>query len=191
MDPAKSIRPIIKEWVRMLNWRTVLMEEVLPKVAMDQLWTEKMHEIISDECSPLGLHLAIFVEPYLQYILNGKKTVESRFGLRRSIPYGKIVVGDVILLKRSGGPLLGICQVSQVWFYRLDPDSWGTLRKEFTQSLCAQDPSFWEKRQRASFATLMQLSSVRAIEPVLFPKQDRRGWVVLKPPLPEKGASSL
>ena len=167
----------------MLNWRKVLTSDFLPLIAENEYWTDLMRTIIFDDSSPTGLHLAVFVEPYLQYVLDGRKTVESRFSLRRTAPFGKVAVGDTILLKRTGGPILGVCQVAQVWFYRLDPKSLSNLRKEFTQALCAQDPDFWDKRKKASFATLIRLSSVLSIEPVAFPKQDRRGWVVLRNPI--------
>jgi hypothetical protein len=93
---------------------------------------------------------------------------------------GKLL--PAILLKESSGPILGLCRVSNVWFYSLNPNSWQHLRSEFAEALCAQDPDFWSQRAGASFATLMQIDYVRAIEPIPFPKQDRRGWVVLRPP---------
>jgi hypothetical protein len=120
------------------------------------------------------------VEPYLSYVLDGRKTIESRFATRRYAPYGRINPGDMILLKESGGPIRGLCEVSEVWFYNLTPDSWRYLQREFAKDLCAQEPDFWIERQNASFATLMSLESVRQIAPVEFPKQDRRGWVVLR-----------
>jgi ASC-1-like (ASCH) protein len=164
----------------MLNWRTVVSDDVLPVVAGDGYWESNLREIMSDDASPFGLHLAVFVEPYLSYILEGKKTVESRFATRKFAPFRQIVPGDVILLKQSSGPIRGLCTVSDVWFYNLAPNSWKKLRSEFAEALCAQDPDFWKARQNASYATLMRLSFVRSIDPVAFPKQDRRGWVVLR-----------
>ncbi|NEO46376.1 MAG: ASCH domain-containing protein [Moorea sp. SIO4A3] len=124
------------------------------------------------------LHLAIFVEPYLQFILDGEKTVDSRFSTRRFAPYNRVEKGDVVLLKKSSGPIVGICQVSYVWFYELDPESWRTI-KGFADAICAQDPDFWKQREAASFATLMRIQNVKPIEPIKFVKRDRRGWVVL------------
>lgn len=164
----------------MLNWRTIVSKDVLPVVAGDGYWESNLREIVSEDASPPGLHLAVFLEPYLSYVLEGKKTVESRFATRRYAPYRQIAPGDIILLKQSGGPIRGLCTVSDVWFYSLTPTSWRKLRKEFAEALCAQDPDFWKERQNASFATLMRLRSVRTIDPVAFPKQDRRGWVVLR-----------
>jgi hypothetical protein len=39
------------------------------------------------------------VEPYLGYILEGKKTIESRFSKPLIPPYRRVALGDVVLLK--------------------------------------------------------------------------------------------
>jgi len=53
------------------------------------------------------IHLAIFIEPYLDLIFKGKKTIESRFSINKILPYHKIQIGDVILLKKSSGKIEG------------------------------------------------------------------------------------
>jgi len=147
----------------------------------DTHWEPFVEKINSKSTSSsIGIHLAIFVEPYLQFILEGKKTIESRFSANRAAPYNKIRKGDIILLKRSGGPIMGLCEVTDAWFYQLDPKSLGDIRREFTESLCAQDPAFWSSRKNASFATLMRIKNPLAIAPMAWTKRDRRGWVILK-----------
>jgi len=153
-------------------------DNVLPNMG-DSFWQERLTKLLFDGSSPNSVHLAIFVEPYLKFILEGRKTVESRFNSHRCAPYQKVQVGDILLLKRSGGPVVGLCEVANVWFYRLDPESWDTIKYEFAQDLYVQDPSFWEKRQHASYATLMRIQHVCPIEPAKFTKYDRRGWVLL------------
>lgn len=135
---------------------------------------ESWHEL------PHGIHLSIFVEPYLTYILEGKKTVESRFSINRSPPYQKVRTGDILLLKLSGGPIVGMCQVTNVWSYELDSKSWKMIKKEFTDSLCAQDPQFWNDRRYACYATLMKIKKPTSIKSFEVEKRDRRGWVVLR-----------
>ena len=142
-------------------------------------WEKRLSHLTSGLAPTYDLHLAILVEPYLQFVLEGIKTVESRFSTRRYPPYQRVKIGDVILLKRSSGPIVGICEVSGVWFYRLDPSSWALIRTEFTQALCAQDPDFWRSRENASFATLMRIQNVTRVSPIKCEKRDRRGWVVL------------
>lgn len=146
---------------------------------------ESCLELLMNGERPYGLHLAVFVEPYLQYILEGKKTVESRFSQKRISPYGKVNEHDIILLKKSGGPIWGLCQISNIWYYHLHPKSWKEIRSEFSEMLCAQDPEFWTQRKAAEFATLMGLKNVIKIQPINFPKNDRRGWVVLKSGVPQ------
>ena len=134
-----------------------------------------------------GIHLAVFVEPFLEYVLDGSKTVESRFSVNRCAPFGKVSEGDAVLLKRASGPVVGIARVRTVWSYELDESSWAVIRNRFAKALRAQDPEFWLRRRGASYATLMLMDQVLALEPVKWEKRDRRGWVVLR----SVGESSL
>ena len=159
-----------------LDWQP-LVDEVLAVVRGDAFWEDRLAAVTA---ATIGLHLAVFVEPFLGYLLAGRKTVESRFAMRRTPPYGQIRCGDLVLVKRSGGAILGLCEVAETWFYHLDSESWEAIREEFALALCAQDPAFWESRRAATFATLMQIAAVRALPPIRCPKRDRRGWVVLR-----------
>ena len=156
-------------------------ESLRPVLPQGDHWSRYLSELWSGQGPGYSVHLAIFVQPYLEYLLSGRKTVESRFSVVRCAPYRRVRQGDVVLVKASGGPIVGICRVGQVWFYQLDPDSWRTIRTYFTESLSAQDPEFWRARSNASFATLLQVEDVRRISPVPWVKRDRRGWVVLHP----------
>lgn len=167
----------------MTSQPTALIAEVASAVQGNPFWEQQIVRLTEQATA---LHLAIFVEPYLHYILEGKKTVESRFASRRFAPYGQVERGDVMLLKASGGPIVGLCCIAQVWCYTLDPASWQFIREHFTEALCAQDPTFWTNRAHASFATLMRVQHVYRLPPIEYPKRDRRGWVVLTP-----GASQL
>jgi hypothetical protein len=164
----------------MENWREIIVQEVVPEVRGDPFWEDRLANAIHDDTDSAGFHLAIFREPYLSYVLDGSKSVESRFASIRVAPYGQVYTGDIVLLKRPGGPTIGLCVITKVWFYSLDVDSWNYIRDEFSERLRAQDPEFWEERKHASYATLMQLGSVRSIQPVNIPKRDRRGWAVLR-----------
>ena len=46
-----------------------------------------------------NLHLGIFTEPYLTYMLNGEKTIESRFSKNKIAPYNKIDKSDIVIVK--------------------------------------------------------------------------------------------
>ena len=147
----------------------------------DHFWEPYLVDLMGADPPAFSIHLAILVEPYLQYVLDGRKSIESRFSARRIPPFEGVRAGDVLVLKRSGGPVVGLCEIHHIWSYRLDSASWTHIRKEFAESLCAQDPSFWEVRRNAAFATLMRIRHVLAVPPIEYRKRDRRAWVTIVP----------
>lgn len=162
----------------MTSQAMTLLTDLSAAVQGDAFWEPYLTRLAEQS---VALHLAIFVEPYLQYVLDGQKTVESRFATRRFAPYQQVSAGDVLLLKASSGPIVGICEVAQAWFYHLDAESWQFIQRHFTEALCAQDPAFWTDRAHATFATLMRVRHVRRTPRIPYQKRDRRGWVVLRP----------
>ena len=125
----------------------------------------------------MGVHLAIFVEPYLTAVLEGKKTIESRFAVTRRPPYKCIDADDYILLKRSGGPVIGLALAKATHFYQLSPTVLAELRRNFSRQLFAQDDLFWLQRADKHYATLIELDEAAEIAPFLVDKRDRQGWV--------------
>jgi len=164
----------------MLSLYSTIIENLARAVKGDPFWEPYLGPL-SDGRSTFALHLAVMVEPFLSYMLEGRKTIESRFSVKRTAPFNRIHPGDVILLKKAGGPVVAICLARDTWFYRLDPDSWRTIKEDFASYICAQDPGFWQERERASFATLIKVVRVTPIEHIRVEKRDRRGWVVLTP----------
>jgi hypothetical protein len=160
------------------SWQCDLLRELPAHVRRDAYWTRRLQMVKGHEIS---LHLAILVEPFLQYILDGKKTIESRFSKRPIPPFGSVRRGDAIVLKRSSGPIIAICEVGNAWEYTLNPTIVSELRNRFAQALCAMDPDFWESRSQARFLTLMQIHRVKEIDSLAVQKIDRRGWVVVSP----------
>lgn len=126
-----------------------------------------------------GVHLAVLVEPYLSFILEGKKTVESRFSQSRQPPYERVAADDILILKRSSGPIQGICRVTDVWFYELEPETWFEIER-FAQALCMDASPFWESKRQATYATLMRVSNVASLPSMNVSKLDPRGWVTLR-----------
>jgi hypothetical protein len=126
-----------------------------------------------------ALHVAVMRQPYLAYLLEGRKTIESRFSVNRVCPFESVRVGDVLALKVQSGPLVGVALVEHAAFYELDPNVWQTLQRRFARPLCAEDPQFWADRSAARYATLMRVRDPRPIPPLAVAKRDRRGWVRL------------
>lgn len=132
----------------------------------------------------VGVHLAVFVEPYLTFLLQGKKTIESRFSVYKHAPFGQVQNGDILVLKKASGPVCGVCRVAHVWFYRLDPSTWSEI-EQYAEGLCMDGSAFWKKKKSASFATLMQVEEVQRLEEFDIDKVDPRSWVVIRRTPPE------
>jgi ASC-1-like (ASCH) protein len=124
--------------------------------------------------------MAIFREPYLSFIMEGKKKVETRFAKRACPPFGRVADGDVVLLKKAGGAIIGICEVEKVWFYHLDPKSFASIKERFGELICPENASFWIERKTKAVATLMLVKNVFPVKGLTIEKRDRRGWVVFE-----------
>jgi predicted transcriptional regulator len=127
-------------------------------------------------------HVAIFLPPFLDLILEGTKTMESRFSRIRCAPYGQVQADDVVLMKRSGGLVEGEFTVAQVESYRdLTDTCLRTLADRYGKALCADaDAHFWEVRRGSRYATLLSVAyPTRYPHPFPYQKRDRRGWIVL------------
>lgn len=160
-----------------LLWTNVLLGQLKGEIAGTPL--SGLLEGILAETLENSIHLAVFIEPYLSFILDGKKTIESRFSVHRHAPFEQVSKGDLMILKQSSGPICGVCRVSHAWYYRLDPTSWSEIER-YASALCMDDSPFWVKKREASFATLIRIEDVVKIPEIPINKVDPRGWVVLK-----------
>jgi hypothetical protein len=129
--------------------------------------------------SAVGLHVAVFSEPFLSLVLSGQKTIESRFSRNRCAPYGEVYEGDIILMKEVAGPIKGIALARRSWCYDLASEPLERIRDRFAAGVCADD-AFWAARADALYATLIELESAASLIAVRCDKRDRRGWVLLR-----------
>lgn len=153
------------------------LNQLFSRLEGDPMWQSSVFKL---QNARIALHLAIVREPYLRYILDGKKTIETRFSIHCQAPYNQIDKEDVILLKQPAGPIVGLCQVSDAWFYKLNIHSWHIIKNDFLKEILVEDQQFWDDRKDASYATLIRIQHVRPIIPTIsYNKRDRRGWVVM------------
>jgi hypothetical protein len=127
------------------------------------------------------IHLAILREPYLGFVLDGSKWIESRFSLNRIPPFGRVGERDVLVLKASSGPVVAMAYVDRAdsWEWLAgEKDHWMLLRVH-SEGICA-DADFWTRRQGDRYATLMWLKHVRKLDPIHVTKRDQRAWVILR-----------
>jgi hypothetical protein len=146
-----------------LSTNRALIDRVQLAVGRDSFWHCYLDENGIRSPPPVSIHLAVLTEPFLQYILDGKKTVESRFSVRQKHPFGMVRDGDILLLKKVGGPIVGLCRIVDVWSYHLDRNVLLEIQSQFAADLCAEDPEFWAKRSSAAFATVMRIQDVRNV----------------------------
>lgn len=142
-------------------------------------WPSYLMDAAAPPPNRVGLHLAIFAEPFLSLVLNGRKTVESRFSRNRCAPFGEVAEGDTILIKAVAGPVRGIALAEAAWFFDLALVPLNRLKDRFGATICA-DEDFWHARRAAAYATLIQLAETTTIDPLFCNKRDRRGWVPLR-----------
>jgi hypothetical protein len=88
--------------------------------------------------------------------------------------------GDIILMKKPGGPICGVAVVAGAKFFDLRRQSIAQIREKYNSAICAGD-DFWKRRQSALYATLIDLAEPVAIADFPFKKRDRRAWVALTP----------
>jgi ASC-1-like (ASCH) protein len=126
-------------------------------------------------------HLAIFIGNTIEDILAGRKTIESRFTVNKVLPYRSVAKGDEILLKKSGGDIIGRVYVDNVLYYEdFGVKGLSEFRKMYSEDLCV-DESFWEEKNRSKFVSLIFLRDPeRFVATIKFKKHDRRPWVIIE-----------
>ena len=157
--------------------RREILERLLDHLPREVGWRRRIVEALDAPEVTVGVHLAILLGPYLTAIFQGRKTIESRFGAHRRPPYLCVEPDDFILLKRSGGPVVGIALAKSADSYQLSPRVLADIRAKFAYQLFALDDAFWESRAGMQYATLIELDEPIEIEPFNIAKRDRQGWV--------------
>jgi len=125
-------------------------------------------------------HLVILKKPYLDLILDGRKTVEVRLTKVRCAPFGRISVGDKLFFKISSSAVCAKGKVRKVKeLTGLTKAKVEKLKSKYNHLICGDD-KYWEEKKNCGFGVLVWLASVKAMKPVQIDKKDWRAWVVLK-----------
>jgi ASC-1-like (ASCH) protein len=129
-------------------------------------------------------HVAIMQKEPLELLLAGKKTVESRWSVHRSAPWGKVHVGDRIYFKRSSGLVEARAVVSRMLEYP-DVTKSDALRiaEEFGNSIGIDKQSlsrWWHPRKK--YCSLYFLDDIQRVVPFAIDKNGyaaSSGWLVV------------
>ncbi len=126
----------------------------------------------------LKFHLAIVDSHTATLILEGKKLIETRFSQTKQAPFGQIRSGDTILIKKTGGSVVGTARASRIHFYsRLTSADIQALKEDYNDMIQA-DRDFWESKKNSKYATFVYLTDIRRTQEMRIQKSDRRGWVI-------------
>ena len=129
----------------------------------------------------LNHHLVILKKPYIDAILTGRKTVESRFYQTKHKWLSQVGTGDKLFLKVTSGPVMATATIADVnRFDNLNTRLIAALKKQYNQQILGDD-QYWQEKIRSQFGILVWLKDVRPITPRLIIKADWRAWVVLTP----------
>lgn len=112
-------------------------------------------------------HLAILAKQgkFLDKILSGEKSIESRWYKFKKTPYENIAIGDTIYFKESGEAITAKANVSKVLFFdQLNEEKITKLLQEYGSRL-GVSLSYAEKVKDKNFCTLIFLEQVERIEP--------------------------
>jgi ASC-1-like (ASCH) protein len=125
------------------------------------------------------IHIAILCEPYITYVLSGKKTIESRFSRNKSLPFNRVNKNDIVILKESGGDYLGLFEVNEVKQYSFrDNDEPLTVFSEYLNELCV-DSDWIDSKKNSKYATLIFIKNVAEIKPFNVAIKNRQAWLVI------------
>lgn len=126
-------------------------------------------------------HLAIFKKGVGEDILNGVKTIETRFSKMKIAPFGVISMGDLVYIKPTGKDIIGEFRVKKVVF--IDGLEIKDIKeiKETKGEQIAADDNYWERKSGSKYVTLIYIGQVTPFitAPLKITKKDLRGWVVL------------
>jgi hypothetical protein len=141
----------------------------------------------------MATHLAILLKPYVEMILDGRKTMESRLTRTPLPPYRMIEPGDRIFIKISSGPIAATALADKVRFYNdMTPRDVQTLRKRHDQDICGND-EYWAMKRDSRYATLVRLRDVQATSEGPRVHSTGRAWFVVDErtwPAPRQGKAT-
>jgi ASC-1-like (ASCH) protein len=127
----------------------------------------------------MNYHLAILKKQYLDAILKGRKTIESRLYQTKQKWLSQVNAGDKIFLKAASGPIMATAIVDKTeCFENLTAENIAEMQKQYNRQILG-DEQYWREKMNSKFGVLVWLKKVQPIPHLSIKKFDWRAWVVL------------
>lgn len=135
-------------------------------------------ETISDQTRKYD-HIAYFTKKYLDLIIEGKKTIESRFSKTRRAPFHKVRKDHIIALKQVGGDIIGHFVTDGV-LYITGPNI-EKIKRTMNSKILEED-DYWNLKENSNYATLIEIGEITIYEnPFPFKsKKAQSAWIVIE-----------
>jgi ASC-1-like (ASCH) protein len=129
----------------------------------------------------MNYHLVILKKQYLDAILKGRKTIESRLYQTKQKWLPQVNAGDKIFLKAASGPVMATAIIDKVKHCKnMTAGQIAEIRKQYNQQILG-DEQYWREKMGSRFGILVWLKDVQPIPHQAIKKFDWRAWVVLTP----------
>ncbi|MBE6124062.1 MAG: hypothetical protein E7184_00770 [Erysipelotrichaceae bacterium] len=114
-------------------------------------------------------------------VLNGTKTIESRWSMNKIVPFEKIKNDEIIYLKETGKDVSTIAKVDRVEFYCLTESKVKELVDVYGEKIGIDDKeAFYQKNKNKKYGTLIWLKDVKNIESFKVKKSYGSGWLIIE-----------
>lgn len=126
-----------------------------------------------------NMHLGVFSEPCLTYMLEGNKTIESRFSKNKIAPYNKITKDDVVVVKKSGGGVVAYFTIRDIKFFDLSEMNIEDIKTRYDKELCVSE-DFWIQKSTSNYATLIFIEKLVKLDSFKINKKGMQTWIIFE-----------
>ena len=127
-------------------------------------------------------HLAILKKKWLEKILSGEKTIESRWYKQKRTPYQKIGRGDVVYFKETGKPVTAKARVQEALFFdALTEEKIRDILQRYGKHILMTIDAIPKVRDK-NYCTLVMLQGVEKVQPFTINKKGfgvMAAWITL------------
>jgi len=112
--------------------------------------------------------------------------MESRFTKNKCAPYKQIFGGDIVIVKKSSGNIVGYFETFAVQYHDLRETRIDFIKKKYNDELQIHNRNFWYNKKSSRYVTLIKINNYVNIKPIKIEKTNRMAWIVLREAIQNK-----